>query len=109
MNETGESTSEVGCIGAILLRLVTFGDIWDGRTREASGDWSVLEGGVLGGGCGEIRPLVDWETGGHLDGDEEGTRDGEEERKKILEISVLPTATRAKNSQGGVSAFAIRD
>lgn len=62
MDETGESTFEVGSIEAILFRFVTLGDIWDGRTREAGGDWGVLKGSVLRSGCGEIWPLVDREA-----------------------------------------------
>ena len=93
VDETSEGTLKVGCIWAIFFRLVTLGDIWDGRTREAGAERSVLEGGVLGGGGGEIWPLVDWEAGRHLDGDDGGRR-WRKERKKILEISVLPTASR---------------
>ena len=62
MNETGKGTLEVGCIGTVLFRLITLCDIWDGRTREASHDWSMLEGCVLGSGCGEVWPLVDGEA-----------------------------------------------
>ena len=93
MNETSEGTLEVCCIWAIFFRFITLSDIWDGRTRETGAEWSVLKGCVLGGGSGEIYPLVDWETGRHLDG-EEGIRRWRKERKKILEISVLPTASR---------------
>lgn len=62
MNETGESTLEVCRIGAILLGFITLCDIWDGRARETGGNWSMLEGSVLGGGCGEVWPLVDGEA-----------------------------------------------
>jgi len=82
MNKTGESTLEVGRIGEILIRFITLGNVWDGRTREAGGDWSVLEGSVLGGGCCEIWPLVDWEAGGHLNGEGERLR-WRKGRKKI--------------------------
>ena len=63
MDKTSESTLEVSCVGGILLlRFITLGDIWDGRTREAGGNWGVLKRGVLRSGCGEIWPLVDGET-----------------------------------------------
>ena len=71
VDETGESTFKVGGIEAILFGFVAFlGDVWDGGTRETCGDWRMLEGSVLGGGRGEIWPLVDWEAGRHLNGNE---------------------------------------
>ena len=87
MNEASESTLEVDCIweSLILFRLITLGDIWNCRTREAGAERSVLEGCVLRGGCGEVWTRVDWEAGRHLDGNEKRLR-WRSERKKILEI-----------------------
>ena len=108
MNETGESPLEVCRIGTVLFRFVTLSDVWDGRTREAGGDWGVLEGSILGGGCGEIWPLVDGEAGRHLDGNG-GGRGLSRGRKEKRFWRSLPCrrALETKTGRGGVSVFAI--
>ena len=112
VDETGESTFETGCTEpAVLFRFITLGDVWDGRTREPGGDWGVLEGSVLGGGCGEIWPGVDWEAGRHLDEKRERRWMEVREKKDFVKDLFCCSCRRAtrerKISQSGVSVFAI--